>query len=431
MIVITGGGTGGHLSIAQSLGEELRKRGKKAVYIGSLSGQDRAWFGDAGADSRAEFSLDSVDSDAGVKSGAESSAQNSTNAGSTNAESTNADSADTNSTALFEACYFLPTSGVVNKRGLSKLASIFAQLSALQKVREIFKRHKVRAVISVGGFSAGPASIGAIVFRKPLFIHEQNATMGRLNELLAPFAKRVFSAFKEPFTPYPIKQEALQKRRIRNKLESIIFIGGSQGAKAINDVALALAPTLLSRGISITHQCGARDLARVREAYQKLGLLDKITLFDFSKELISYLVRADVCVARAGASSVWENAALAIPTLYIPYPHAAKNHQASNAQFFVSRGAGAMILERDLQSSLQGDLQKDLSADSGALESSKMDSADSAKLDSTKNPVLDFIDSCTPSMLESTSQALASMININGASVIIDEVLSYLGASQN
>lgn len=377
MIVITGGGTGGHLSIAQSLGEELRKRGKKAVYIGSLSGQDRAWFGDAGV------------------------------------ESANTDSADTNSSALFEACYFLPTSGVVNKRGLSKLASIFAQLSALQKVREIFKRHKVRAVISVGGFSAGPASIGAIVFRKPLFIHEQNATMGRLNELLAPFAKRVFSAFKEPFTPYPIKQEALQKRRIRDKLESIIFIGGSQGAKAINDVALALAPTLLSRSISITHQCGARDLARVREAYQKLGLLDKITLFDFSKELISYLARADVCVARAGASSVWENAALAIPTLYIPYPHAAKNHQVSNAQFFVSRGAGAMILERDLQ--------KDLGADSAKLDSHKMDSG--------KNPVLDFIDSCTPSMLESTSQALASMININGASVIIDEVLSYFNKS--
>ena len=355
-------------------------------------------------------------------------------------ESTKVDSSSAPQNPLFQQCYFLNTSGVVNKKGFKKLASIYAQLRAALRVRKIFAKHKVRAVISVGGFSAGPASLAAILLRKPLFIHEQNAIQGRLNSLLAPFAKAVFNSFHPPFPPYPIKQEALQRRRIRTEFQSIIFIGGSQGAKAINDLALQAAPKLLARGIRIIHQCGEKDLERVRQAYQKVdsSLLDssdskplessfdtsssqppKLTLFGFDKDLIKHLDKADICVARAGASSIWENAALSLPTIYIPYPYAANNHQLHNASYFTNQGLGLMITEQDLSTKPAQAAQK------GAEQ--KVDSSEH----STDIRAMDLAKffallSQLESNLEAISTNLSQTITENGAQSIITQILAAL-----
>lgn len=400
MIVITGGGTGGHLAIARALAQELHKREIPAIYIGSLYGQDQMWFGQKLESSGLDSSLASKSSE------------------------------------LFQECYFLNTSGVVNKKGFKKLASIYAQLRAMWGVRKIFARHGVQAVISVGGFSAGPASLAAIMLRKPLFIHEQNAIQGRLNSLLAPFAKAVFNSFHPPFPPYPIKQEALQSRRIRTEFQSIIFIGGSQGAKAINDLALQAAPKLLARGIRIIHQCGKRDLDRVRQAYMELdsSLLEsresaeleskrldsssaqepstapRLTLFSFDKDLIKHLDKADICIARAGASSIWENAALSLPTIYIPYPYAANNHQYHNASYFTRQGLGLMITEQELRK----------------LDSSPKESLESA-LDLAKFFALL---SQLESNLAKISTALSQTITTNGAELIITDIMQTLAGKQ-
>lgn len=372
VIAITGGGTGGHLAIAKALAQQLQKRGVKAIYIGSLYGQDQMWFKDAAKD----IATNTPAQEHALDSGAQASARESQNP----------------QNPLFDACYFLNTFGVVNKRGLKKLHALWAQLRALVQVRRIFARHNVRAVISVGGFSAGPASMGAILFARALFIHEQNAIKGTLNALLSPFAKRVFSAFSTPSTPYPLQLSVLEHARVRREFRRIIFIGGSQGARAVNNIALAIAPELLKRGIAITHQCGEKELARVKEAYEKLGVLDSITLFGFDRALIDHLARADICVGRAGASSIWENAALGLPTLYIPYPHAAKNHQYHNAQYFVQQGLGAVILEQDLG----------------------------------QNPAEQILGALAPlaDNIESISQGLLALIKQNGAQVIIDEVIN-------
>ena len=531
MIVITGGGTGGHLAIARALAQELQRREIPAVYIGSLYGQDQQWFagesgenwafenrvgfwaknGDCGGESalittqgkslaspckapflapkscREQTSLEStkVDSSSTPKSiksptsttaiprilkknkGAEceKSCREQTALESTfsqshdikanaaipslradalseaiHKESTKVDSSSAPQNPLFQQCYFLNTSGVVNKKGFKKLASIYAQLRAALRVRKIFAKHKVRAVISVGGFSAGPASLAAILLRKPLFIHEQNAIQGRLNSLLAPFAKAVFNSFHPPFPPYPIKQEALQRRRIRTEFQSIIFIGGSQGAKAINDLALQAAPKLLARGIRIIHQCGEKDLERVRQAYQKVdsSLVDssdskplessfdtsssqppKLTLFGFDKDLIKHLDKADICVARAGASSIWENAALSLPTIYIPYPYAANNHQLHNASYFTNQGLGLMITEQDLSTKPAQAAQK------GAEQ--KVDSSEH----STDIRAMDLAKffallSQLESNLEAISTNLSQTITENGAQSIITQILAAL-----
>ena len=301
MFVITGGGTGGHLAIAKALALELKGK-KKTIYIGSLQGQDRDWF--EGSD-------------------------------------------------LFEKVYFLNTTGVVNKRGLGIFKALFLQLKALLVVRRIFKEYGVESVISVGGFSAGPASIGALIFGKKLFIHEQNAIKGKLNAKLSPYAKRVFGSFGERadnfmHTSYPVREEFFAKSRVRDGVKSILFLGGSQGALALNNFALKVAPSLLDRGFKILHQCGARDFARMKTEYENLGILERVDLFDFSPELLGKMVEADCCVCRAGASSVWEAAANGLPCLYVPYPYAAQNHQYHNALFFEKRDLGMIVKESNL-----------------------------------------------------------------------------------
>ena len=293
MILITGGGTGGHLSIAKSLKEAFLELGTNAIYVGSTNGQDRKWFAQDNA---------------------------------------------------WSARYFLQSEGVVNKKGFKKLLVLAQIAKQAQEAKEIIKRHQVKAVVSVGGYSAAPASFAAILNTTPLFIHEQNAVTGRLNALLKPFAKRFFCSFLPPYDPYPVSERFYTTRRIRKELRTLIFLGGSQGARQINDIALALAPRLHEKGISIIHQCGSRELQRVQEAYERLGI--EADLFDFDANLAEKIAKADLAIARAGASTVWELAANALPALFVPYPYAAGDHQRKNALFLQERGGGALWSEK-------------------------------------------------------------------------------------
>ena len=308
-VAITGGGTGGHLSIARALGIECAKRGFKSIYIGSQSGQDREWF----------------------------------------------ETAD-----IFSQKYFLDSTGVVNKRGFGLVKSLFLQLKAMLKSLKILKKHNIDFVISVGGFSAGGASGAAILGRIPLFIHEQNSIIGTLNKVLSPFAKAVFGSFDLGLknfvrTAYPINDIFAKTARVRTKVGTILFLGGSQGAVAINDFALQLAPKLIERGIKIIHQCGTKDFERVKNAYNDLvgdcvGFDEsaKIHLFAFDKNIVRFIESADLCVSRAGASSLWELAANALPCYFVPYPFAAKNHQFSNALFLRKQGLCEVVEQKNL-----------------------------------------------------------------------------------
>ncbi|PAF41159.1 undecaprenyldiphospho-muramoylpentapeptide beta-N-acetylglucosaminyltransferase [Helicobacter sp. 11S03491-1] len=300
-IVITGGGTGGHLAIAKALAQEFQKNDHVLVYIGSLNGQDREWF---------------------------------------------------ESSDLFEKCYFLNTLGVVNKKGPGIFKSLWKQVFATFQACKIFKIYKIQTVFSVGGFSGGPASLGALLCNKTLFIHEQNAIKGSLNKLLSPFAKAVFGSFTQKGknyikTSYPLRNEFFLKSRIREEIKCVIFLGGSQGARAINDFAILVAKKLLSKGIKVIHQCGKIDFERVKDLYAKLDLLDQVDLFSFDKNLVDKITQADICVGRAGASSVWEIAANGLPAIFIPYPYAASNHQYYNALEFAQDGLGIIARQED------------------------------------------------------------------------------------
>ncbi len=288
-IVFTGGGTGGHLVIALSLAEAAKKRGHRVMFIGSTSGQDRQWF-----------------------------------------EHSN----------VFERAVFLETTGVVNKKGLGKLGALWKILKAIVESRRLIGEFKADAVVSVGGFSAAPAALAAVTMRMPLYIHEQNAVTGKLNTLLRPYAKRFYSSYEEGenHCDYPVNPLYFEEARVRDGVKTVIFLGGSQGAKFINDLALEIAPWLKSGGISIIHQCGAKEEERVKAAYHEMGI--EAEVYGFTTEIASLIARSDFAISRSGASTLWELCAAQVPTFYIPFPHAAADHQFYNAQYILKYDCG-------------------------------------------------------------------------------------------
>ncbi len=316
-LCITGGGTGGHLMIAQALVEAAIKQGHEAIFIGSTSGQDRKYFGEH---------------------------------------------------SPFSKVYFLETTGVVNQKGFGKLKALGKVFLAFLKSRKILKNHNIQATYSVGGFSAAPASFASLFCRIPLFIHEQNAVEGRLNSLLKPYAKRFISAYdKNSFIKgYPVKEEFFRSARVRTKLKTIIFLGGSHGAKAINDLALSVAHELKDRGIKIIHQAGENDFERVKKEYEELGV--EVRLYGFTPELTRLIQSSDLAVSRAGASTLWELTTNGCPAFYIPYPHAAGDHQFYNAKFIVDNELGWCEREsKDLKIKLLSILDEPLQHKSRAL----------------------------------------------------------------
>ena len=297
-IVVTGGGTGGHLKVAKSFIDELIKRDKDIIFIGSINGQDKDWF---------------------------------------------------ESYKNIKKPYFLNTKGVVNKGFFGKIVSLFNIFKATIFCLKIFYKNDIKKVVSVGGFSAAPATFAAIL--KPnckLFIHEQNSKMGKLNSLTSKFATNLFSSYisESAIKHYPIGKEFFEYARVRKDIKKIIFLGGSQGAVHINNFALKIATKLNEMNIKIIHQTGKNDFQRVKKEYEKLNI--KADVFDFTNNIVEKMSESDFAVSRSGASTLWELTANGLVTFYIPYPYAAQDHQYGNAKFLKDKNLAYLVREKDL-----------------------------------------------------------------------------------
>ena len=251
----------------------------------------------------------------------------------------------------------------IKGRGLKKGIKVMMMLpySFFQSL-SILKKFAPHLVIGVGGYSAGPVCLAARFMGTPTAIHEQNSFPGLTNRLLCRVVHRVFLSFEESrqyfpggtlyLTGNPVRQELLEQEKDSQKREdrfTILVVGGSLGARAINRAFVAALQILKDQGKEplVIHQSGETDYARVVEDYEQRELEGRVT--PFIEDMAKAYHQADVVVSRAGATTVSELAALGKPAILVPYPFAANRHQETNALMLAEVGGAEMILEQDLR----------------------------------------------------------------------------------
>jgi UDP-N-acetylglucosamine--N-acetylmuramyl-(pentapeptide) pyrophosphoryl-undecaprenol N-acetylglucosamine transferase len=257
----------------------------------------------------------------------------------------------------------LPARGLTGY-SLGALISIgLRMVRSFQKSFQTIGRYRPNAVIGFGGYASFPVLLAAVLRRIPTVIHEQNVIPGRANAVLANFvnviavsfeeSKQYFPEGKTVFTGCPIRFQRKRDRESayryfslqKGKLTILVF-GGSQGAKAINQVFEEMLPDLQeSLEFQIIHLTGSQDLPRLQEFYSKREI--PCFLSDFLEEIdLAYSI-ADVVISRAGALTVTELAAFVVPAILVPYPYAG-GHQKANAKVLEQIGLVRIIAQADL-----------------------------------------------------------------------------------
>lgn len=244
-------------------------------------------------------------------------------------------------------------------------------LTAVRAAARVLARHKPRAVVSFGGFAAGPGGIAAAMAGVPLFVHEQNRAPGLTNRVLARLAKTVMTGFPDSFpgretvvgNPVRAVIAAVPPPDARvagdDGVMRILVLGGSQGARALN----AALPKALrawregghARRFEVRHQCGEKLRAEAEQAYVDAGFrvgagLEgevEIAVEPFIADMAAAYVWADLVICRAGALTLAEVCAVGVASLLIPLPTAVDDHQTKNARYLVDAGAARLLKQDD------------------------------------------------------------------------------------
>jgi UDP-N-acetylglucosamine--N-acetylmuramyl-(pentapeptide) pyrophosphoryl-undecaprenol N-acetylglucosamine transferase len=272
----------------------------------------------------------------------------------------------------------LPASGVLGK-GVKGLLALFWVARGVVTASAALRRFKPEAVIGFGGYAGFCPVLAAALSRIPCAVHEQNSVPGVTNRVLGKVVDRVFVSFddrarnfppvKVTRTGNPVRADIAQvKRPEAADRGNLLILGGSQGAKAINDAVVAALPLLLSARVNILHQTGASDEARIREAYAQAGA-DPSNVHGFIEGMAQAYAWADVALCRAGASTIFELAATGTPSVLVPFPFAAHDHQRVNAEHLANLGAAVLIAQKDLSAQSLADTVAGLLGDTARLAS--------------------------------------------------------------
>jgi UDP-N-acetylglucosamine--N-acetylmuramyl-(pentapeptide) pyrophosphoryl-undecaprenol N-acetylglucosamine transferase len=359
-ILIAGGGTGGHVIPALAVAGELRDRHSAEVrFIGTARGIETRLVPAAG------FPLD-----------------------------------------LIEV-------GQLNRVGLRTQMKTAARLPlAVLECLRLLRRFRPHAVLGVGGYASGPAMLAAVLARTPRVAFEPNAIPGLTNRVLGRWVQAAAVNFPETrryfrnakVTGIPVRAEFFHlPPRPADLAPQLLVFGGSQGARALNEAMPRIAANLFQAipGLTIVHQCGPRHLQETEEAYRQAvgpakpaeltnsaettetGSLaapaeansagagisgsSAVAVYPFLDDMPARFAAASLILCRSGASTVAELTAAGKPSLLVPFPRAADDHQRHNAEALVNAGAAAMLLEPDITPERLLDILTNLLTDSSVL----------------------------------------------------------------
>lgn len=223
------------------------------------------------------------------------------------------------------------------------------------------------AIFSKGGYASLPVVLAGWAYRIPIMIHESDANPGMANSVLAKFSKRVAVSYPEAEKYFPVDQVVLTGNPLREDIDKgnaqkariafsfvdskkiILVIGGSQGSKNINDKILNILPELL-RKYQVIHQTGENNFEEVKRIAGELGIKvghgGYFPLAFYGDEIRDILAASDLVISRAGASNISELAATGKPSIIIPLPASANNHQHMNA-YSIAKTGGCVVLEEN------------------------------------------------------------------------------------
>lgn len=315
-IVISGGGTGGHIYPALSVAQELRDSGAEVLYIGG--------YGSVEAELAVEYGFS-----------------------------------------------FAPIStSPLHRRSVKAVKDLLTNAKGMAEAKRLIKDFGADAAIGTGGFVTAPVLMAADSLGLPTMIHEQNAYPGLANRRLAKKAAKVCLTFRDAakwfpenadlvYTGLPVRPQILAAAEAvpdaayaefaipedERDIPVLLVTGGSQGAQTLNNAISGAYENLLGQGIRIIHLCGKKNYDELKKRaleHPRLVLLPYLERMEYAMAL------ADLAVARAGASFLAEAAVLSLPTLLVPYPYATNDHQRANAREFAEAGAAVVVEDSDL-----------------------------------------------------------------------------------
>ncbi len=266
----------------------------------------------------------------------------------------------------------LPAKGIMG-RGISGLLSGLGWLGkGLPKAIGAVKRFAPDAVIGFGGYAGFCPVLAATLLGIPSAVHEQNSVPGVTNKVLGKMVKQIFLSFPDALGVFPAAKttltgnpvrttilEAAKTRDGRTPARRVLILGGSQGARPINDAIIQGLPKLMKAGVTLVHQAGKADFQRVRASYETAHA-DPTQVRDFIEDMNTEYAQADLAICRAGATTVFEVAAAGVPAIFVPFPQATHDHQTMNAKAMSDIGAAQLLAQRNLSGDMIADTALDL-----------------------------------------------------------------------
>jgi UDP-N-acetylglucosamine--N-acetylmuramyl-(pentapeptide) pyrophosphoryl-undecaprenol N-acetylglucosamine transferase len=310
LVMILAGGTGGHIFPGLAVAAALRARGARVSWLGADGGMETRLVPQHG------IAIDTI-----------------------------------------------AVSGVRGKGLKTLLGAPLRVFNAIRAAQRVLGLRQPTAVISFGGFAAGPGGIAARLRGTPLFVHEQNRAPGLTNRVLARVARRVLTGFPQTFIGVdavlvgnPVRAEIAAVAPPAERFASrtgplrLLVLGGSQGARALNlAVPQALqglaGPSLFEQAIEVRHQCGEKLRVDAERAYADAGL--DASVEPFIADMANAYAWADLVVCRAGALTLAEVCAVGVGSVLVPFPQAVDDHQTRNAEYLVERGAAVLLSQDD------------------------------------------------------------------------------------
>jgi UDP-N-acetylglucosamine--N-acetylmuramyl-(pentapeptide) pyrophosphoryl-undecaprenol N-acetylglucosamine transferase len=301
--VLTGGGTGGHVFPALAVARILRDRGHRLLFIGTPDGMESKLVPDAGFD-----------------------------------------------------IHFV-RSGGLNRVGIrQQTQTLFSLPGGIAAAGRLLKKFNPRAIFSTGGYAAGPVMLAAALNRTPLIVMEPNATPGFANRRIARYVYRALLAFeatkrwfpegRAEVTGLPVRPEFFHVEPKTSGPFTLLLTGGSRGARKLNQAMRAAWPFFRASPIRVVHQTGANEYEAIARDFSTSGVNGEVV--PFIRDMAEAFSQADLVLGRAGAGGVTEIAAAGMPSILVPLPFAADDHQRRNAESLVAVDAARMVLDGDL-----------------------------------------------------------------------------------